>query len=364
LRAKMECWMAAAACVCTMPASMRRVAAIILGSLLPVLLLPALAGAQVPPAPTPTPTPPAPTPTPTPPPAPAPAPAAMSIKVERTHRVGHDLVVLRGKTLRVRGAVAPFVPGQTATVRLYRGRHKLAAKAVKIKPVAGTPNGGFLLSLKAATGKLTVRATHRGTPQQATATAKAQRALGISRSASFGARGPTVRVLQTRLTTLHYAVARSGVFDASTSRAVIAYRKMRGMARIGVASSAVIRGLLAGKGTFKARHPEHGKHVEADLSRQVLVLLNGSKVHRIYTVSSGKASTPTVLGRFKVYSKQIGTNALGMVDTSYFIGGYAIHGYHDVPTFPASHGCLRVPIPNALSIYSWLRVGDRVDVYP
>ena len=81
-------------------------------------------------------------------------------------------------------------------------------------------------------------------------------------------------------------------------------------------------------------------------------------------VSSGKASTPTVLGRFKVYSRQLGTNALGMVDSSYFIGGYAIHGYHDVPTFPASHGCLRVPVPNARSIYDWLRIGDRVDVYP
>jgi lipoprotein-anchoring transpeptidase ErfK/SrfK len=340
---------------------MPRVAAIILGSLVPVLLVPAVAGAQTP-LPTPTPTPPAPTPTPTPTPAPAPAPAALSIKLERVQRVGHDLVVLRGRKLRVRGTITPFVAGQRVTVRLYRGSHKLKAKAVAVKPVAG--RGGFVVSLKAPTGKLTVRASHRPTPQQGTAVAKAQRALSITPHAGLGARGPTVRVLQTRLTTLHYAVSRSGVFDASTARAVVAYRKMRGWSRIGVASSDVIRGLLAGRGAFKARHPEHGKHVEADLSRQVLVLLNGGKVHRIYTVSSGKASTPTVLGRFKVYSKQIGTNARGMVDTSYFIGGYAIHGYHDVPTFPASHGCLRVPIPNAMSIYRWLRIGDRVDVYP
>ena len=52
-----------------------------------------------------------------------------------------------------------------------------------------------------------------------------------------------------------------------------------------------------------------------------------------------------------------------MVDSSYFIGGYAIHGYASVPTFPASHGCVRVPVPNARSIYDWLRIGDRVDVY-
>ena len=64
-------------------------------------------------------------------------------------------------------------------------------------------------------------------------------------------------------------------------------------------------------------------------------------------MSSGKPSTPTVIGRFRVYSKTPGTNAEGMVDSNYFIRGYAIHGYAEVPTYAASHGCLRVPIPDA-----------------
>ena len=38
-----------------------------------------------------------------------------------------------------------------------------------------------------------------------------------------------------------------------------------------------------------------------------------------------------------------------MLHPNYFIGGYAIHGY-PVPNYPASHGCIRVPIPNALQI--------------
>jgi peptidoglycan hydrolase-like protein with peptidoglycan-binding domain len=335
---------------------MPRAVSIILGSLLAVLLIPSVAGAQTP-LPTPTPTPPAPTPTPTP--APAPAPAALSIKLQRVKQVGHDKVIVRGKKVRVVGTLAPFVAGQKVTVRLNRGSHKVRQKTVAVQP-----GGGFGALLKVPEGKLNVRASHAATPQQAAAQAKRQRLLGINSRAGLGSRGATVRVIQHRLSTLHYAVARTGVFDASTARAVIAYRKMRGWGRVGFASKAVVRGLLAGKGTFKARFPSHGKHVEADLSRQVLVLLNGGTPYRIYTVSSGKASTPTVLGRFKVYSRQIGTNALGMVDSSYFIGGYAIHGYHDVPTFPASHGCLRVPVPNARSIYDWLRIGDRVDVYP
>jgi hypothetical protein len=336
-----------------MPASMRRVAATVIGTLLPALSLPVVASAQAPPAPTPT-----------PPPAPAPAPASISLTLERVHRLGDDQVVLRGDRLRVRGVVAPYVPGQTVVVRLYKGRTKQAAKAVAVRPVPGGPNGGFVVSLKPGKGRMTVRASHRGTAAQATAVAKPRRVIGVTPHASLGDRGPAVRLVQSRLARLRYAVARSGRFDASTARAVVAYRKMRGWSRVGIASRDVVRGLLAGRGGFKARYPSHGKHVEADLSRQVLVLLRGRRVHRIYSTSSGTAVTPTVLGRFRVYRRTFGTNSLGMVHSSYFIGGYAIHGYHSVPTFPASHGCLRVPIPNALSIYRWLRFGDRVDVYP
>jgi lipoprotein-anchoring transpeptidase ErfK/SrfK len=47
----------------------------------------------------------------------------------------------------------------------------------------------------------------------------------------------------------------------------------------------------------------------------------------------------------------------------YFHGGYATHGYASVPTYPASHGCLRNPIPNAVFIYNWLDYGDVFYVY-
>jgi lipoprotein-anchoring transpeptidase ErfK/SrfK len=52
-----------------------------------------------------------------------------------------------------------------------------------------------------------------------------------------------------------------------------------------------------------------------------------------------------------------------MVYSNYFTGGYAIHGYFDVPAYAASHGCLRVPIPDAVPIYNWVRYGTKVDVY-
>jgi lipoprotein-anchoring transpeptidase ErfK/SrfK len=95
----------------------------------------------------------------------------------------------------------------------------------------------------------------------------------------------------------------------------------------------------------------------------VLVLAERGKPVRIYHTSPGKSSTPTVRGSFRVYRRQPGTNSHGMVHSAYFIRGYAVHGYASVPAYPASHGCLRVPIPNARSIYNWFTMGTRVDVY-
>jgi lipoprotein-anchoring transpeptidase ErfK/SrfK len=142
----------------------------------------------------------------------------------------------------------------------------------------------------------------------------------------------------------------------------MAYRKVNGMPRTFSASEAIVRRVLAGKGAYKVRHPNLGHHAEADLSHQVLALVNGSQLVRVYHISSGKPSTPTVIGTFHVYSKTPGVNAKGMVDSNYFIGGYAIHGYPSVPPFAASHGCIRTPIANARAIFNWLQIGDAVVV--
>jgi lipoprotein-anchoring transpeptidase ErfK/SrfK len=52
-----------------------------------------------------------------------------------------------------------------------------------------------------------------------------------------------------------------------------------------------------------------------------------------------------------------------MLDSNYFTGGYAIHGYPDVPNYAASHGCIRVPNPDAPAIYGWIALGNRIEVY-
>ena len=119
-----------------------------------------------------------------------------------------------------------------------------------------------------------------------------------------------------------------------------------------------------GKGTFKVRFPKHGRHVEGDIRRQVLVLVGANgKPARIYHTSPGAAATPTIRGSYRVYMRDPGTNSLGMYKSSYFFRGYAIHGYPSVPLYNASHGCFRVPMADAVSIYNWITMGMRVDTY-
>jgi hypothetical protein len=324
------------------------------------LALPAHAAAQVAPVATPTPPPVVPTPTPTPVPPPAPVAGKLTLSGKGTFDKPRA-AVLKGHSFTVRGVLRPYVPGEKVVLRVYRNGKKVRAKQLTPKPVAGNQAGVFTLKVRGTkVGRLAVKATHDASPLLATVRSKALRVQVVSPAVRPGEHGPAVRLLQSMLAGLHYAVPRTGVYDAGTQRAVVAWRKVVGATRNAVANSSVFNGLLKGRGRFHVRHPLDGRHVEARLGKQVLALIDGSKVVDIYHISSGKPSTPTVRGKFHVYMKTPGTNAKGMVDSNYFIRGYAIHGYFDVPVFAASHGCLRVPIPDARRIYDWLSIGDVV----
>jgi peptidoglycan hydrolase-like protein with peptidoglycan-binding domain len=279
-------------------------------------------------------------------------------------RVTGDRLALAGQPWRVRVVMQPWVEGQTATVRFYRHGHKLRVVNVNLTMSATGKSGMALVAFKTSTaGAVEVRATHLATPTAGQLLATPVKVNVAALRVLPGARGPAVRLLQQHLAAKGYVIGQHGVFDQRTARAVLAFRKVTGMARTTAADTGLFKALLAGKGTFKVRHPDHGKHVEADLSRQVIALIQGSRVERIYPASSGKPSTPTIQGSFRVYSKSPGFNAKGMYYSNYFIRGFAIHGYAEVPVFAASHGCLRIPNPDAISVFRWIRIGDIVDVY-
>lgn len=294
--------------------------------------------------------------------APVPAPAKGRL-VLRAQRVGPERAVLAGTAWRVRGTLTPYVAGQRVTVRFVHGRTKVLVKRVTLRRQGRS--GIFAVAFRTSRpGRVEVRASHRATPQLATAVARPVRVSVLPQRAVPGSTGLAVRVLQERLARLGYVVGRRGSFDGRTARAVVAFRKVTGMARTQTADREVFRRLARGQGAFSVRFPQHGRHVEADISRQVVALIGaGGRVERIYPTSTGAPATPTILGSFEVYRKDPGTNALGMVDAAYFIRGYAIHGYSSVPTYNASHGCLRVPVPDARSIFDWVRHGTRVDTY-
>jgi lipoprotein-anchoring transpeptidase ErfK/SrfK len=280
-------------------------------------------------------------------------------------RVTGGRLALAAQPWRVRVVMQPWVEGQTATVRFYRHGHKLRAVNVNLTMSKTGKSGMALVAFKTSTaGSVEVRATHLATPTAPQLVARPVRVKVAALRAGPGTRGPAVRLLQQRLAAKGYVVGRRGLFDERTARAVLAFRKVAGMARTAAADSALFKAVLAGKGTFRVRHPEHGKHVEADLSRQVVALIRGSRVERIYPASSGKPSTPTIQGSFRVYSKLPGFNAKAMYYSNFFIRGFAIHGYASVPVFAASHGCLRIPNPDAVSVFRWIKIGDIVDVYP
>jgi peptidoglycan hydrolase-like protein with peptidoglycan-binding domain len=297
-------------------------------------------------------------------PAPSTTPASGHVKLTFERVGGSPLFALVGRRIVVRGVVTPYVAGQSVSVGFYVDGHQMGTKAVSV--LAGSGGAGrFEVGFTSKyAGLLQVRVAHAATAEQSAFSARLGGVRYVHADLGLGAQDESVRLLQSELNALHYAVPLTGVLDEATGQALIAYRKMTGLSRIPYAGTQVFDLLARHAGSFHVRYRGDGRHVEADLTRQVLAEIEpGGRVRRIYTTSSGKPSTPTVLGRFQVYLKTPGVNSEGMVDSNYFIRGYAIHGYPEVPTYAASHGCLRVPIPDAPAIYAWVQTGTPVDVY-
>jgi lipoprotein-anchoring transpeptidase ErfK/SrfK len=264
----------------------------------------------------------------------------------------------------VNGVATPYVPGQVVVVKIRKGRRLVKSGIYRLKPAHNRTRGTFSIRFSSrSAGNLTITAVHKATPQLAHAAAATENVDVVVPAAGPGSTGTFVALMQSRLAALHYAVPQNGVYDQLTENAVLAYRKVRGWARIFTLDGSVIGGLLDGVGTFQVRYPKQGSHVEANLTDQTLALINGSKVYEIYPISSGKPSTPTVLGTYHVYMRTPGYLPDGMYYSSFFTGGYAIHGYDPSPTYPASHGCLRLPIDDAISVFNWIHYGMPVDVY-
>lgn len=286
-------------------------------------------------------------------------PSRTAIQVKGLH--GGRLTA--GSKVNVVGTLRPFVKDQKVTVLLNRGKKIVERDTLKVRPKQGAGYGRFSFSKRLIKqGRYSVQAIHHKNAS-----------LGGSKDSSRnfkirypdldpGSSGDVVKTFNELLARQGYVNDEGSAYDSATGRAVLAFHKVNKQDRSENSTPGDFETLAAGRGGYDLEHPEAGKHVETDLSRQVMVLAKGDQVDEIYTISSGTAATPTVLGKFNFYSKDPGFNSVGMYYSVYFHGGYATHGYESVPDYPASHGCLRNPIPDSVHIYNWIDIGDPIYV--
>lgn len=173
-----------------------------------------------------------------------------------------------------------------------------------------------------------------------------------------GSRGAQVRALHLRLRSLGYLVrdVRS-TYTSASADAVMALRKVHRMPRAGTVNDAVWS-TLGRTSRPRPRFASPSTHIEVDKRRQVLMVVQGGRVTGVLHVSTG-ATGNTPVGRFSIY--QMGGSYLYRFMA--FRGNFGIHGYPSVPSYPASHGCVREPMWAAAWVYNRSYSGETVYVY-
>ena len=178
---------------------------------------------------------------------------------------------------------------------------------------------------------------------------------------------PTTRELQQQLVDLGFmgASGRTGAVDTQTSTAVLGFQKWAGLSRDGVLGTSTVAALeRATRPEPALRRPE--RRIEVQLRRQLALLIVDNRVVRAVHISSG-AGGKTPLGSFRVYRKERYSWSVPfkvwLPWASYFTGGVAFHEFGSVPTYAASHGCVRVNHYDAADLFGFAETGTPVDVF-
>ena len=241
---------------------------------------------------------------------------------------------------------------------------------IKAQPVRAPGQGQELRPLQAALeAAARARSTTAPAPsKKATAAQRGAAAKSKKFSLKFidldpGDRGPAVDLFNDLLRDAGYYNTDRNRYGSHTERAVMAFRKVNGMARNFQATPGIFKMLADGKGGFEIEYPDGGHHAEVDISKQVMALADGGEAKYVFHIATGAAADALRPGRVHFYRKDPGFNSIGMYYSVYYNRGEATHGYHSVPPYPASHGCIRNPIPDSVFIYNWIDLGDKMYVY-
>jgi Putative peptidoglycan binding domain/L,D-transpeptidase catalytic domain len=274
---------------------------------------------------------------------------AVPIRMRPILRAGVRGPRVVGASWRVSGRVLPHQAGRVtvrSAGRRYRARVDRSGR-FRVTVQAGGP-GRVQLRVLLRPARGYVRTSRRLTLRVR------------SPNLSYGARGAVVSGLERRLAALGYALRGvDGLYAGDTRDAVLAFQKVSGLPRTGRVDPQVWRALRA------ARTPSprvRGNHVEVYKSRQVVYEVRGGRVVAIAHASTG-ATGNTPLGTWRVYRKVTGWDWI-LWYPLYFLRGFALHGYPSVPAYPASHGCVRLPMWFAQGFHARWPHGATVRIFP
>jgi len=179
---------------------------------------------------------------------------------------------------------------------------------------------------------------------------------------------PAVRATQQRLIELGYLLPGDddGRFGPATQNAVLAFQKWERLDRTGLVDKRTSARLATAAHPSPLTRGGAGKRAEILLDRQVALLIDNDKVVRTIAVSTGKPSTPTPPGDYRVYAKIPRWWSVPFREwlpyALPFVGGIAFHEFGEVPAYPASHGCVRQSTTVASWTYVFAYVGMPVKV--
>ncbi len=176
----------------------------------------------------------------------------------------------------------------------------------------------------------------------------------------------SLRGIQQRLAELGYLNGSdaTGAGDYLTEQALLAFQGWEDLDRTGTVTGQTQVALFrASRPRPAARRP--GRRIEIYRDRGVLLMTERGEVVRVVHTSTGSLGR-TPAGDFHVYAKSLYSWSkpfhVWMPYAAYFRGGIAMHESPDVPSYPASHGCVRLPDGEADRVYRFVDVGTPVTV--
>jgi L,D-transpeptidase catalytic domain/Putative peptidoglycan binding domain len=180
------------------------------------------------------------------------------------------------------------------------------------------------------------------------------------------------KAVQTKLAGLGYLPddAVTGKWDYRTMQAVIAFQAWSGLTRDGVVGPMTQAKLKGAGRPLPLDRTSKGKRVEIYRARGVVLLISSGRVVRAIHTSTGIGGDDPDLGTppgtWKIYRKELRSWSVPyktwLPFAAYWNAGWALHGYASVPAQPASHGCARLPLPEAKIVYAFARIGTPVRV--